>query len=166
MIRSLNAKIKRQVRERQISRWGPGDLRCVKCLFPYPDHLIEYHHVLAVSDGGEDDPNNITVLCHDCHKDWHRGWDTPVNGDKELTWENFRDWLRIPSDRLKAWVFSNLSDLRVSPDLLKRTQEILTTILTEPNLSQGERNGLLFRSLFIGEPIRAGTETEAIGIIR
>jgi hypothetical protein len=156
----LSAKVKRQVRERQISRWGPGDLRCVKCLFPYPDHLIEYHHILAVSDGGEDDPDNITILCHDCHKDWHLGWDIPVNGDKELAWENFRNWLRIPSDRLKAWVFSNLSDLRVSPDLLKRTQEILTTILTEPNLSQGERIGLLLRSL--GEPIRAGTETEEV----
>jgi len=35
---------------------------------------LEVHHIKKVRDGGKDTPNNLIVLCHECHKDKaHRG---------------------------------------------------------------------------------------------
>jgi hypothetical protein len=35
---------------------------------------LEVHHIKKVSDGGGNTPNNLIVLCHECHKDKaHRG---------------------------------------------------------------------------------------------
>lgn len=32
---------------------------------------LQYHHLIPVVDGGTDDPNNIVVLCAECHHKWH-----------------------------------------------------------------------------------------------
>ena len=29
------------------------------------------HHIEALADGGADDIENIEVLCHRCHREWH-----------------------------------------------------------------------------------------------
>ncbi|PZO87682.1 MAG: hypothetical protein DI626_03410 [Micavibrio aeruginosavorus] len=34
---------------------------------------FEYHHVVPRSEGGADTPDNIALLCHECHLDGHRG---------------------------------------------------------------------------------------------
>lgn len=31
----------------------------------------EYHHIQAVSDGGQDTPENLVMLCTVCHREWH-----------------------------------------------------------------------------------------------
>ena len=42
--------------------------KCEKC--SSRKHLT-HHHKLPVSKGGTDDPNNIQVLCRDCHNFIH-----------------------------------------------------------------------------------------------
>lgn len=34
---------------------------------------LQYNHVVPVSQGGADVPENIIVLCADCHSVWHHG---------------------------------------------------------------------------------------------
>ena len=36
------------------------------------EHDLQYHHLVPVSKGGEDDPTNIIVLCAGCHQKWHQ----------------------------------------------------------------------------------------------
>lgn len=43
--------------------------RCVKCGCPKGLHA---HHVIAVSDGGTDDIENLDALCSTCHREWHQ----------------------------------------------------------------------------------------------
>ncbi|MHC3437043.1 HNH endonuclease [Natrialbaceae archaeon A-gly3] len=40
------------------------DYRCVNC---GSTHRLEAHHIVPISEGGENDPANITTLCHSCH---------------------------------------------------------------------------------------------------
>lgn len=37
-----------------------------------PSIAIEVHHVIPVSEGGTDDPDNLLVLCGECHAEIHR----------------------------------------------------------------------------------------------
>ena len=39
---------------------------------PLPvDNGLEIHHIIPVSQGGGDEPENLTTLCHDCHLEEH-----------------------------------------------------------------------------------------------
>lgn len=64
------------VRQRS-SKWTPERLNiphCVMCLRTR-DQLgkgtLEIHHIIPVSEGGLDEPENIIVLCTACHKEAH-----------------------------------------------------------------------------------------------
>lgn len=37
------------------------------------DSGLEVHHIIPVSEGGNDDPDNLITLCHDCHMKRHHG---------------------------------------------------------------------------------------------
>ena len=39
---------------------------------PVSDGKLEVHHIVRVSDGGDDSPQNLMALCHDCHVAVHR----------------------------------------------------------------------------------------------
>lgn len=39
---------------------------------PVSDGTLEVHHIIRVSDGGDDSPQNLMTLCHDCHVAVHR----------------------------------------------------------------------------------------------
>lgn len=44
------------------------DRWCVRC---YGGHGGEVHHIASLCDGGEDTIDNVHLLCHSCHKEWH-----------------------------------------------------------------------------------------------
>ena len=39
--------------------------RCTRC---GSEERLEVHHLIAVADGGTDDPHNLLTLCADCHR--------------------------------------------------------------------------------------------------
>lgn len=39
---------------------------------PVSDGSLEVHHIVPVSEGGDDSPGNLVTLCHECHKAVHR----------------------------------------------------------------------------------------------
>jgi formate-dependent nitrite reductase cytochrome c552 subunit len=42
--------------------------RCVKCKCKDELHI---HHIVAQSDGGTDEVDNLTLLCNSCHRELH-----------------------------------------------------------------------------------------------
>lgn len=60
------------------------DYTCQKCKTPYrlinengislptTDGHLDAHHIIPVSNGGTDAPDNLITLCRDCHKKIHR----------------------------------------------------------------------------------------------
>ncbi len=53
------------------------------------------HHIVARSDGGADDPDNIIYLCVACHTEWHA-----VERALDLS---FHEWLTVPP---AAWLIA------------------------------------------------------------
>lgn len=63
------------------------DYTCQKCGTPHrlinengiplptTDGELDLHHKKPVSQGGDDNPDNLITWCRNCHKEWHR-----VNG--------------------------------------------------------------------------------------
>jgi 5-methylcytosine-specific restriction endonuclease McrA len=43
--------------------------KCVSC---GERSCLDVHHVLAVKDGGQDEPNNLVTLCKSCHILMHK----------------------------------------------------------------------------------------------
>lgn len=41
---------------------------------PTTDGELDVHHIVAVDDGGTDDPDNLLTLCRDCHKKVTAEW--------------------------------------------------------------------------------------------
>lgn len=39
---------------------------------PTTDGELDLHHKKPISQGGTDDPNNLTTWCRKCHKKWHQ----------------------------------------------------------------------------------------------
>ena len=37
------------------------------------DYATELHHIIAVEDGGTDEPSNLMPLCRECHKEYTSG---------------------------------------------------------------------------------------------
>ena len=60
------------------------DYTCQKCGTPHrvinengiplptTDGELDLHHIKPVSQGGQDNPENLITWCRDCHKEWHR----------------------------------------------------------------------------------------------
>lgn len=46
---------------------------CQKCgrQFPPFSSFLHVHHILELSRGGNNTPENLTTLCRDCHTDHH-----------------------------------------------------------------------------------------------
>lgn len=61
--RGNTPEVIRRTRERY------GD-RCAGCGSP---HRLKVHHRVRVADGGTDAPENLVLLCHDCHEREHHG---------------------------------------------------------------------------------------------
>lgn len=40
----------------------------ISCYFCGTHNNLEKHHVIAIKDGGKDEPKNIINLCYSCHK--------------------------------------------------------------------------------------------------
>lgn len=76
----LPAKLRRTIKDRD--GW-----RCVRCWSP--DYL-EVHHVVAVADGGPDDPENLVTLCSRCHGEWTFVVEPSINISQA-------EWMRLPS---------------------------------------------------------------------
>ena len=39
---------------------------------PTTDGELDLHHKVPVSQGGTDDPDNLSTWCRTCHKEWHK----------------------------------------------------------------------------------------------
>lgn len=37
-------------------------------------YVLEVHHIVEKAKGGTDDPDNLELLCGNCHNEHHRGW--------------------------------------------------------------------------------------------
>jgi hypothetical protein len=60
--------------KRLLTEQGRSVTRCEKCTVDLSDSLGQHmvvHHKIEVQEGGTDDPNNLEVLCVDCHTDTH-----------------------------------------------------------------------------------------------
>ena len=38
---------------------------------PTTDGMLDVHHIIPVSEGGDDSPKNLITLCRNCHKKIH-----------------------------------------------------------------------------------------------
>ena len=57
-----------------------GGWRCSKC---GKAGRLEVHHVIPISEGGSNDPENLACLCRACHIDIHRR----QVSERERAWE-------------------------------------------------------------------------------
>lgn len=69
--------------------WRRDNGKCVRCGVE-PDRE-QFHHIIPPRIGGNGDPENIAVLCYDCHLDAHNG-DFP-NLPRYDTKEEFWEWV-------------------------------------------------------------------------
>lgn len=56
----------RRALRRAINR--AGSARCAHCRTVHPADLIRVDHVVALADGGRDEPSNVQPLCVGCHR--------------------------------------------------------------------------------------------------
>ncbi|MFE0020536.1 HNH endonuclease [Amycolatopsis sp. NPDC059021] len=61
----------RQAVRRAVNRAGRA--RCASCGRVFPARGVQVDHVLALRDGGRDEPGNVQVLCVGCHADKTEG---------------------------------------------------------------------------------------------
>ncbi|MBX0284737.1 HNH endonuclease [Halomicroarcula sp. F28] len=67
---------------------GRNNGKCVKC---NTDENIAVHHIIPYSQGGQDEVENLTTLCHTCH--WAAHGKTWSEIDYEST-EEFWSWVK------------------------------------------------------------------------
>jgi 5-methylcytosine-specific restriction endonuclease McrA len=52
---------------------------CKECFNECAEYKAQVHHIIPVSHGGEDEYNNLILLCSDCHNTIHQsGWENYV----------------------------------------------------------------------------------------
>jgi len=81
--------------------------QCKKCMFfaPWGSSQIDVHHIVPLADGGSNDEDNLIVLCHSCHEEWHAHCE-----DGKTT---FSEWMsRTPSKLYAACVLMTDDDQR------------------------------------------------------
>lgn len=67
----MDPKPEKRIKDYQASsRKLMSDPRCRAC---EEKPATDGHHILLRSQGGDDVPDNIMPLCHQCHMDWHAG---------------------------------------------------------------------------------------------
>jgi 5-methylcytosine-specific restriction endonuclease McrA len=72
-MRTINKDVRKAVLDRDSWDGCPCCIWCGKPLLSGAD----LHHVIRRSKGGQDQPNNLVTLCHECHMKLH-------NGDAEI----------------------------------------------------------------------------------
>ena len=45
---------------------------CRLCIRKMDTNVLEVHHIIPVSSGGDDELSNLVLLCHDCHTALHK----------------------------------------------------------------------------------------------
>ena len=63
-----------------------------------------FHHIQAVRDGGNHSPDNLALLCGDCHTDWHRFY------EGKLVFPDFLVHTSPTSDFIAGQIKEALSD--------------------------------------------------------
>lgn len=61
---------------------------------------LEVHHIVERCNGGSNDPDNLIVLCSDCHNEW-----TFFEPPAEVM--SFARWLAIPPGRYLVAAFAH-----------------------------------------------------------
>jgi 5-methylcytosine-specific restriction protein A len=77
----VNEELRNYIRNRD-------DLVCRLCNKEVETIRAQVHHIVPVSNGGEDDYTNLILLCHNCHVSVHQnGWDKYVDKFNKYTTE-------------------------------------------------------------------------------
>jgi len=58
------------LRLKWVRQFGKAALICVRCKYDKP-YNIELHHKIYVVDGGSNNPDNLELLCKNCHGEEH-----------------------------------------------------------------------------------------------
>ena len=82
----------------------------------HPQHGCEFHHIVPVSEGGENTLDNIVLLCPNCHKSAHAGI--------------------IPKDELKKHL-KTIEDAEMEREALAHLTGIGTYMIDEIYLNKG-----------------------------
>ena len=48
------------------------DFTCRLCVNKLETNELQVHHIVPVSDGGDDELSNLVLLCHNCHTSLHK----------------------------------------------------------------------------------------------
>ena len=48
------------------------DFTCRLCVSKLETNELQVHHIVPVSDGGDDELSNLVLLCHNCHTSLHK----------------------------------------------------------------------------------------------
>lgn len=59
---------------------------CRICFNKLEEKNMQVHHIVPVANGGDDDYNNLVLLCNVCHTNLHKhGWENYIKQLKEYT---------------------------------------------------------------------------------
>jgi 5-methylcytosine-specific restriction endonuclease McrA len=66
-------KTKRRTNTKKLRSRILDQVKCSLCDLPEDINMMPFHvhHRIAVADGGTDDPNNLILLCEECHINVH-----------------------------------------------------------------------------------------------
>lgn len=62
---------------------------------------LEVHHIIPISDGGDNDFNNLIVLCKSCHNEWHK---------TEQHYLKFDDFIKKPPSEIDSIVMPRIME--------------------------------------------------------
>ena len=66
------------------------DFTCRLCMNKPDSHSLQVHHIVPVSNGGNDQLNNLVLLCYGCHTELHKN-----------NWENYTKQLFKYTDKFQ-----------------------------------------------------------------
>jgi 5-methylcytosine-specific restriction endonuclease McrA len=56
------------------------DFTCRLCVTKMETNVLQVHHIIPVSNGGDDELSNLVLLCHNCHTSLHKDdWQNYTN---------------------------------------------------------------------------------------
>jgi 5-methylcytosine-specific restriction endonuclease McrA len=75
----VNAELRETIKQRD-------EFTCRLCLNKLDSFNLQVHHIVPVSNGGNDDLNNLVLLCNGCHTKLHKeGWELYVSKLEKYT---------------------------------------------------------------------------------